>query len=64
MDDFIAQLGFRGALQLYLFLLGQEDGLEGGVADLYAALRAYLYDRLSIEDMEFPETLLAKLDER
>ena len=33
-------------------------------AELYAALRAYLYDRLSIEDMEFPETLLAKLDER
>ncbi|MGA2545009.1 MAG: hypothetical protein ABSF43_00540 [Rectinemataceae bacterium] len=64
MDDFIARLGFRGALQLYLFLVRREDELEGGVAELYAALRTYLYDRLSIEDMESPETLLAKLDER
>jgi hypothetical protein len=64
MDDFIARMGLRGALQLYLFLARQEDELEGGVVEFCAALRAYLYDHLSIEDMESPETLLAKLDER
>jgi hypothetical protein len=62
MDDFNARLGLRGALQLYIFLAAREDELAGGAAELYAALRAYLYDRLSIEEMESPGTLLAALD--
>jgi hypothetical protein len=64
MDDFTVRLGFRGALQLYVFLEAREEELIGGTAELYAALRTYLYDRLSIEDMESPETLLATLSER
>jgi hypothetical protein len=63
MDDFTLQMDLRSALRLYLFLEAREDELAPGAAELYAALRAYLYDRLSIEEMESPGTLLAKLDE-
>ncbi len=62
MDDFIARLSLRSALELYLFLEGREEELSGGPAELYATLRLYLYDRLSIEDMESPEAFLSKLD--
>ena len=62
MDDFIARLGFRETLQLYLFLVKREEDIEGGTAELYALLRNYLYDHLSIEDMESPEALLARID--
>ena len=61
MDDFIARLDLREALELYIFLQGQEEALSGASSKILAALRAYLYDRLSIEDMEFPSALLAKL---
>jgi hypothetical protein len=63
MDDFSPRLSLKGALQLYMFLEAREDELEGGVAALYSALRNYLYERLSIEEMESPGTLLAELDE-
>jgi hypothetical protein len=61
MDDFIARMGLRSALQLYLFLAAREDELSGGPEELFASLRRYLYERLSIEDMESPEAFLAKL---
>jgi hypothetical protein len=61
VDDFIARLGLREALELYLFLEGQEEGLRGASARLFSSLRAYLYDRLSIEEMESPDKLLEKL---
>ena len=63
MDDFNARLGIRAALQLYVFLEAREDELTGGAAELYESLRAYLYDRLSIEEMESPEDLIPKLEE-
>ena len=62
MDDFVARMGLRAALQLYIFLEAREEELSGGAAEIYAALRTYLYDRLSIEDMESPEALLPRLD--
>jgi hypothetical protein len=61
MDDFIARLGFRETLQLYLFLVKREEEIEGGTAKLYTHLRTYLYDHLSIEDMENPDALLARI---
>jgi hypothetical protein len=61
MDDFIARMDLRGALELYLFFEEREDGLEGSSAKLFDSLRAYLYERLSIEEMESPRTLLEKL---
>jgi hypothetical protein len=64
MDDFIARMDLKAALRLYVFLEAREDELELGTAELYAELRSYLYERLSIEEMESPETLLARLDAR
>ena len=64
MEDFIARLGAGAAIQLYVFLEAREEQLEGGSAEIYASLRAYLYDRLSIEEMESPEKLLAAIDAR
>ena len=61
MENFNMQMGIRAALQLYIFLEAREDELSGGSAQLYASLRSYLYDRLSIEEMESPEVLLEKL---
>ena len=61
MDDFIARLDLRGALEFYLFLEQQENALQGSTLMLFCALRSYLYERLSIEDMESPRTLLEKL---
>jgi hypothetical protein len=64
VDDFVARLNVRSALQLYLFLEKRETELAGSPAELHIKLRSYLYDRLSIEEMESPETFLSKLDER
>jgi len=64
MDEFTAHMNLRGALELYIFLSVQEDQLSGVATALYSDLRVFLYDRLSIEDMEFPETFLSKLDTR
>ena len=63
MDDFTLRMDLKSALRLYVFLEAREDELAPGAAELYASLRAYLYDRLSIGEMESPKTLLAKLDE-
>jgi hypothetical protein len=64
MEDFIARMDLRSALRLYVFLEAREDELELGVAELYSELRSYLYERLSIEEMESPETFLARPDAR
>jgi hypothetical protein len=63
VDDFVARLGMRDSIQLYLFLEKREEQLSGGASALYAMLRSYLYERLSIEEMEFPEAFLSKLDD-
>jgi hypothetical protein len=62
MDDFIVRTDLRGALEIYLFLVAREGDLEGGTAKLLAAVRSYLYERLSIEDMQAPAACLARLD--
>lgn len=64
MDDFMIRMELKAALSLYIFLETREAELESGGLDLYAALRRYLYDRLSIEEMESPAALLAKLEAR
>lgn len=62
MDDFEARLSFKEALQLYLFLQPREGELSGGPDRIQAQLRGFLYDRLSIEEMEDPAALMARLD--
>jgi hypothetical protein len=62
MDELTVHLGLKDALQIFLFLSNHEEALEGSVSILHSTLRTYLYDSLSIENMESPETLLAKLD--
>lgn len=64
MDDFIARMDIKAALSLYIFLEERESELAIGAAKLYAALRAYLYDHLSIEEMESPAALLDRLEAR
>ncbi len=61
MEDFNLEMGFRQALELYLYLKAREEELSGGAAGLFDELRSYLYERLSIEEMEHPELLLARL---
>jgi hypothetical protein len=61
VEDFVACLGLREAVELYLFLEDNEAKLESGPRHLFAELRAYLYDHLSIEDMEKPRKLLERL---
>jgi hypothetical protein len=61
MDDFFARMDLKGALELYLFLDEREDELGVASGKLLAALRAYLYDNLSIEEMESPRALLETL---
>jgi hypothetical protein len=61
MDDFVTRMELREALELYLFLEAREDKLDGAAAKLFAALRAYLYEHLSIEEMESPRILLETL---
>jgi len=62
VDDFIARADLRGALEIYLFLSAREGELDGTTAKLLASLRSYLYERLSIEDMQAPSDCLAKLE--
>lgn len=63
MEDFTLRMGMRDALELYLHFAGSEAALgkTASAERLYASLRAYLYDHLSIEEMESPEALLKRL---
>jgi len=60
-DRFSLDLDFPDALGLYIFLSGREDELAGAAAGLVGRLRDFLYERLSIEEMECPRELLARL---
>jgi hypothetical protein len=62
--DFIASMDFREALGMYIFLRRREEELAGAAAKLYDRLRSFLYERLSIEEMERPEELLSRLEKR
>lgn len=48
--------GFRAA-GLYLFLKGREAELDADMGNLASEIEEYLYDRLSIEEMENLEKL-------
>jgi hypothetical protein len=61
LEDFSARLGLRDSLELFLFLRSREAELAGAPDRLFASLRAYLYGRLSIEEMESPEALLERI---
>jgi hypothetical protein len=61
MDGFSLEVDFGSALALYLYLKPREEELSGAPAALLESLRSYLYERLSIEEMERPEELLARL---
>jgi hypothetical protein len=61
VEEFAARMNLREALELYLFLEGREAELSGSPAKLLADLRAFLYDRLSIAEMESPAELLGRL---
>jgi hypothetical protein len=59
---FAAEMSFREALDLYIFLRAREEELSAGAERLYEALRSFLYERLSIEEMEKPEELLSRIN--
>lgn len=64
MDDFSLSLDLRRALALFLLLESRPDA--GGadslpLEELEEELRSYLYNRLSIEEMEHPDELYASL---
>lgn len=55
------ELDLHDALVLYIFLHGREEELPNAVASFANRIRDYLYDRLSIEEMERPEEFLLHL---
>jgi hypothetical protein len=63
MEELSLDLTMREALAFHVFLHEHEEELSEGVAGIAQKIRDYLYDRLSIEDMENPEDLLVRLGE-
>ncbi len=61
-ERFSFDMNFRDALALYIFFRGREEELAGTASALSDRIRDFLYDRLSIEEMERPEELLSRLD--
>lgn len=59
--NFTAEMSFRDALDLYIFLRAREEELSAGAEQLYEELRSFLYGHLSIEEMEKPEELLSRI---
>jgi hypothetical protein len=47
---------------IYLFLKSREAELDAGMENLVSEIEGYLYDRLSIEEMENLEKLYLKED--
>jgi hypothetical protein len=61
MESFLPALGRTDALELYIYLAEREGELCGGPSRLLAQLRAFLYEHLSIEELEDPAGLLARM---
>jgi hypothetical protein len=61
VENFLPCLGWTDAVELYIYLSEREGELPGGPSRLLAQLRRFLYDRLSIEEMEDPSGLLARM---
>lgn len=55
------ELELRETLALYVFFHSREEELPREVASLANRVRDYLYERLSIDEMEHPEKLLQSL---
>ncbi len=78
MDSFSTEIDLRGALALFLLLdlrrsalpdrrRSEREALVGEAPELdalEAELRAFLYERLSIDEMEDPEALYVALAHR
>lgn len=62
MNRFTIELELPEALALWLALRDRER--DDTVAGLVAGLRSYLYDRLSIDEMEHPEQTWSLLQGR
>ncbi|HTX73197.1 MAG TPA: hypothetical protein VMC79_10260 [Rectinemataceae bacterium] len=60
-DPCKVELELHEALSIYIFFLGREEELSGSVAAFFGRLRDYLYERLSIEELEKPDELLARI---
>lgn len=55
--DFTPTLDLRGALALFLLLDRRGSGTNADLDALDRSVRSYLYERLSIAEMEDPEAL-------
>lgn len=60
-DSFSLDLDFKSALELYIYFSTRDEELHGAPAAFVEKLRSYLYERLSIEEMERPAELFARL---
>lgn len=59
--DFSLKLDLKGALALFLLVEGQARDANADIDALERALREYLYERLSIAEMEEPGRLYARM---
>jgi hypothetical protein len=58
-DDFALDAG--QAVSLFAFLKEREDELTPSIIGIYMKIRDHLYKRLSIDEIERPETFLARI---
>jgi hypothetical protein len=61
METFSIEWGLKEALSFYIFLKEKEEGLPQSAAILLDRLRRFLYEHLSIDDMERPEETYTRL---
>ena len=59
--DFSISLDLQGALALFLLVDRRGDRTNPDLDSLDRSLRDYLYERLSIAEMEEPEVLYARM---
>ena len=62
--DFSLSLDLQGALALFLLVERRPSGSNRDLEAIEQALRDYLYERLSIAEMEEPDTLYERMRSR
>jgi hypothetical protein len=62
--DFSLSLDLQGALALFLLVERRPSGANRDLEELEQALRDYLYERLSIAEMEEPDSLYERMRSR
>jgi len=62
--DFSLSLDLQGALALFLLVERRPSGANRDLEELERALRDYLYERLSIAEMEEPDKLYERMRSR